>query len=81
MQNGTEAHMFYWPGKREKFGDVLAEKKVTLSWLMILNMVKPEKFDHIYLVYHFTVPLMALTSRISYSTFNGTNLKNSHLKS
>ena len=22
-----------------------------------LNIVKPEKFDHVYLVYHFTVPL------------------------
>ena len=24
---------------------------------MNLNMVKPEKFDHLHLVYHFTVPL------------------------
>ena len=40
-----------------KFGDVLAEKKVTLSRLMNSNMVKPEKYHHLHLVYHFTVPL------------------------
>ena len=44
-------------GILEKFGDVLAKKKVTLSWLMNSNMVKPEEFDHLHLVYHFTVPL------------------------
>ena len=44
-------------GKWEKFGDVLAERNVTLSWLINSNMVKPEKFDHLHLVYHFTVPL------------------------
>ena len=43
--------------KKKKFGDVLAEKKVTLSWLMHSNMVKPEKIDHLHIVYHFTVPL------------------------
>ena len=49
---------FTWRrGKWEKFGDVLAEKKVTLSWLMNSNMVKPKKFDHLHLVYHFTAPL------------------------
>ena len=26
------------------------------------NMVKPEKFDHLHLVYHFTVPLNLLSS-------------------
>ena len=31
--------------KGEKFGDALAEKKVTLSWLMNSNMVKPEKLS------------------------------------
>ena len=31
MQNQREAHMFYLAGKWDKFGDVLAEKKVTLS--------------------------------------------------
>ena len=25
------------------------------------NMVKPEKFDHLHLVYHFTVPLSILS--------------------
>ena len=29
-QNRGEAHMFYWRGKWEKFGDVLAERKVTI---------------------------------------------------
>ena len=43
--NWGEAHMFYQWGKQEKFGDVLAERKVTLSWLMDSNMVKPEQFD------------------------------------
>ena len=40
-----------------KFGHVLPKKKVNF-WLMNSNMVKPEKFDHLHLVYHFTVPLM-----------------------
>ena len=41
--------MFYMARKWEKFGDVLAEKKVTLSGIMNSNMVKPEKFDHLHL--------------------------------
>ena len=36
------------------------KKKVILSWLMKSNMVKPEKFDHSHLVYHFAVPLRSL---------------------
>ena len=55
--NRREAYMFYLAREVGKFGDVLAEKKVTVSWLMISNMVKPQKFGHLYLVYHFTVPL------------------------
>ena len=39
-------------------GHVLAEKKVTLWWLMNSNMVKPEKFGYPHLVYHFTVTLI-----------------------
>ena len=39
-------------------GDVLPLKKVTLSWLMNSNMVKHGKFDHLHLVYHFTVSLI-----------------------
>ena len=50
---------FNWQGKSEKF-DVLAERKVILSWLVNPNMVKPEKFDHLHLVNHFTVPLSNL---------------------
>ena len=45
-----ESARFTWRGKWEKFGDVLADKKVTLSCLMNSNMVKREKFDHIHLV-------------------------------
>ena len=48
---------FSYQGKWEKFGNLLAGRKVTSSWLMNSNMVKPEKFDHLCLVYHFTVPL------------------------
>ena len=57
MQNRGEVHMFYLARKWEKFGDILAEEKWTLLWLMNSNMVKPEQFDHLHLVYHFTVPL------------------------
>ena len=51
---------FTWRGKWEKFGDVLAEGKVTLLWLMKSNMVKPEQFDHLHLLYHLTAPLKIL---------------------
>ena len=47
---------FTWRLKWEKFEDVLTEKKVTLL-LVNSNMVTPEKCHHLYLVYHFTVPL------------------------
>ena len=40
-----------------KFGDVLVEKMVTLSRLVNSDMVKPKKFDHLHLVYHFVVPI------------------------
>ena len=50
---------FTWRGKWENIGDVLAEKKVTLSWLTNSDMVNPEKLDHLHLVYYFTVPLNA----------------------
>ena len=56
-RNRREVHMFYLAREVGKFGHVLAEKKVTLSWLMNSNIVKPEKFGHLHLVYHFTVPL------------------------
>ena len=45
-----------------EFGHVLSEKKATLSRLMNSNMVKPEKFGHLHLVYHFTVPLKKTSS-------------------
>ena len=54
---------FAWRGKWERFGDVLPEKGVTLSCLMNSNMVKPEKFDHLLLVYHFTVSLSPSATR------------------
>ena len=31
-------------------------------------MVKPEKFDHLYLLYHFTVPLMDLITPTLHSS-------------
>ena len=43
--------MFYFAREVGKFGPVLAEKKVALKWLMNSNMIKPEKFVHLYLVY------------------------------
>ena len=49
-RNRRGAHMFYLVREGGEFGYVLAEKKVTVSWLMNSNMVK-------FLVYHFTVPL------------------------
>ena len=52
-----EMHMFYLVREVGKFGHVLPKKKVNF-WLMNSNMVKPEKFGHLHLVYHFTVPLM-----------------------
>ena len=61
-QNRGDEHIIYMVREVGKFGDVLAEKKVTLSWLMNSNMVKPEKFDHLHLVYHFTVPLTPVMS-------------------
>ena len=55
--------MFYLAREVGKIGNVLAEKKGTLSWLMNSNMVKPEKFAHLHLVYHFTVPLIWLRGK------------------
>ena len=49
--------MFYLAREVGTFGHVLAEKKVTVSWLMNSNMFKPEKFGHLHLFYHFTVTL------------------------
>ena len=57
MRNRREAHTcFTWRGKWEKFGNVLVEKKVTLSWLVSSGLVKPEIFYHHHLACHFTVP-------------------------
>ena len=49
--------MFYLAREVGKIWTCSAEKKVTLEWLMNSNLVKPEKFGHLHLVYHFTVPL------------------------
>ena len=56
-QNQTKVHMFYLVREVGIFGHVLAEKKVILKWLMNSNMVKPEKFGHLHLVYLFTIRL------------------------
>ena len=42
----------------EKIEDVVAEKKVTLNCLNS-NKVKPEKYDRLHLVYHFTLTLLS----------------------
>ena len=61
--NRGEAHMFYLTREVGKFGHPLAEKKVTLSWLTNSNMVKPKKYGHLHLFYHFTIPLNLRYSR------------------
>ena len=53
----TRMYIFRVYLHREPFGDCLAEKKVTLSSFMNSNMVKPEKYDHLHLGYHSTIPL------------------------
>ena len=55
--------MFYLEREVGKVGDVFADRKATLPWLMNSNMVKPEKFDQLHLVYHFTVPLKQLLKK------------------
>ena len=60
MQNWREAHMIYMAREVGKIWNALAEKKAILSWLMNSYMVKPEKFDHLHLVYLFTVPLIGV---------------------
>ena len=59
VKSKGSAHVLLGEGRGKKFGDVIAEKKVTLIRLMSSNMVKHEKFDHIHLFYHFTVRLTA----------------------
>ena len=54
MRNQREVHMFYLAKEVGKWDMFLLRK--SLSWLMNSNMVKPEKFGHLHLVYHFTVP-------------------------
>ena len=51
-----KVHMFHLAKEVENFGDVLAEKKVALSWLLNSYMVKPETINHLNLVYYFKVP-------------------------
>ena len=57
MRNRRKVLMFYLASEVGKFVHVLAEKKVTLWWLMNSNIVKPGKFGHLHLVYHFTISL------------------------
>ena len=57
MQNQREAHMFYLAREVGKNWWCSSWEKGNLSWLMSSNTVKPEKFDHLHLFYHFTVPL------------------------
>ena len=55
--------MFYLAREVGKFGHVLAEKKVTLWWLIDSNMVKPKKVGHLHLAYPLAYPL-------NFNTFN-----------
>ena len=57
MQNRKEAHVLLGDGREKNLETFLLRKRVTLSCLMNSNIVKPEKFDHLQLVYYFTVPL------------------------
>ena len=47
--------MFHLAREVGKYGGVLTEKKLSLSLYMNSDMDKSEKFDHLHLVYHFTV--------------------------
>ena len=51
---------FTWRGNWDKYGHVLAEGKVSLLWLMNLEMVKPEQFDHLHLGCRSTVLLLVI---------------------
>ena len=62
MEGKCTFFTWWW---KQKFVDVLAEKKVTLSWLVNSKMVKPELFDHPHLVHHFTTPLKRCQSFLS----------------
>ena len=48
----------------EKIWNVLTQKKETLSSLGDSNTVKPKKSNHLYLVYHFTLPLRDFLSSV-----------------
>ena len=56
-RNWREVHMFYSAREVGKIWRCSCWKKVTLLWLMNSNMVKPKKFDHLHVVYHFIIPL------------------------
>ena len=59
MQNRREAHMFYLAREvRKTWRCSFCEK----GNLMIneFKYINPEKFDHLHLVYHFTVPLKSM---------------------
>ena len=70
MRLKGSTHVSFGKGSEEKFGDILAKKKVTLSWLLNSNMVKPEKFDHLDLVYYFTVHLNLNINNIGQVSFD-----------
>ena len=54
MKNWREAHMFYLV---REVGKICRGSLKGKFIIMNSSMVKPEKFDHFHLVYHFTVPL------------------------
>ena len=53
-QNRSEAHMIYMAGEVGKIRRCSCWEKCNF---VMINEFKPEKFDHLHLVYHFTVLL------------------------
>ena len=59
--NQREVHIICLAKDEGKIWTCSCWEKVTLEWLMNSDMVKPEKFHHLHLAYHFTVPLITNT--------------------
>ena len=61
MQNWSEAHHVLLGNGSGKIWTWSSWEKGNFKWWMNSDMVKPEKFGHLHLVYHFTVPLSAFS--------------------
>ena len=69
-RNRREVHMFYLAREVGKSGYVLAEKKGNFVMINEFKYDKPKKFDHLHLVYHFTVPLWSFMQQILKEAFS-----------